>query len=79
MSIHIGQFLTAHIDTSTFQLRTSLGKVVTIPEQLPTHNKVDTTHCWYVKEGKEIIQGMVYDYIVDNLLSTMYRYTLYIR
>ena len=79
MSIHTGQFLTAHLDTSTFQLKTSLGKIVTIQEELPTYNKGDNTHCWYVKEGKEIIEGMVYDYIVDNLLSTMYLHTLYKR
>lgn len=36
-------------------------------------------NCWYPLEGEKIIEGEPYQYIVEHIMSTNYKYSLFTR
>lgn len=39
----------------------------------------DGKNCWYPLEGERIIAGEPYEYIVEHIMSTKYKYSLFTR
>ncbi len=79
--IHTGQFLSPDVqidrdksslllpdrDPVNLELR-SVWEAVTEPD-------VEGKPCWYPAEGETVLEGRPYDYIVEHILATSYKFS----
>lgn len=78
-----GQFLSpkVRINTATGELVTRTGETVPLERGVVWSNLRDGVFpgqkCWYPKEGSSVIQGNTWDYIVEHVMSTKYKHSMF--
>ena len=80
-----GQFFNAKVRISTNykQLHLADDRVVPVQEGVVWKDVVDEgvagRTCWYPADGESIIEGEPWEYIVEHIMSTGYKYSLFTR
>lgn len=81
--IHVGQFLSpkVRINSAIGELTLSNGSSVAVEKGVVWGSLKDGVYpghrCWYPKQGTTALQGNSWDYIVEHIMSTQYRHTLF--
>lgn len=78
-----GQFLSpkVRINSATGELTLSNGSSVAVERGVVWRSLKDGVYpghrCWYPKQGTTVLQGNSWDYIIEHIMSTQYKYTLF--
>lgn len=63
------------------ELRLADGRVVPVEEGVVFKDVVDRGYkdmnCWYPVDGQSVIEGQSWHYIVEHIMSTKFKYSLY--
>lgn len=79
----IGQFYhnRVYIDSQNKRLHLARGKVVPVREDVVWDTVVDKPYggknCWYPNDGESPIEGQPWEYIVEDIMSVSYKYSLF--
>lgn len=79
-----GQFFHSKVRISTNYKLLHLANNRPVPVQEgPVWSNAGDTYagktCWYPAEGEKIIEGEPWEYIVEHIMSTNYKYSLFTR
>ena len=82
ITVYLGQFFhhKVRINSRNKQLYLADGRVVSVEEGVvwkTVHESFVGKMCWYPAEGESVIEGQPWDYVVDNIAATHYKYSLY--
>lgn len=63
------------------ELHLASGRVVPVEKSIVWEAVVDEGYqgetCWYPREGETVIEGSPWEYIVEHIMSTNYKYSLF--
>ena len=78
-----GQFYhpKVHISDDYSELHLADGRTVPIEEGVVFKDVVDIGHkdktCYYPVDGQSVIEGKSWNYVVEHIMSTKFKYSLY--
>ena len=77
-----GQFINSKVRISTTYKELHLADKRVVPLQegkiwKDVPDNYSDQSCWYPVEGEKIIEGEPYQYIVEHIMSTKYKYSLF--
>ena len=63
------------------ELHLADGRVVPVEKGVVWEGVLDEGYrgetCWYPQEGESVIEGKPWEYIVEHIMSTSYKYSLF--
>lgn len=63
------------------ELHLADGRVVPVEKRVVWDAVVDEDYkgemCWYPQEGTSIVEGKPWEYVVEHIMSTSYKYSLF--
>lgn len=69
------------VDETSRKLRLKDGKEVPVEEGVVFKDVVDHGYrektCWYPVEGQPVLEGQSWNYIIEHIMSTRSKYSLY--